>query len=488
MEILVFQINKSDYINQLSKIDLFLKETSLNIYYESSGLEFILPDYSRSEITDFFFYQNSGSYYNIEKSLVEQYSYEECDYQYFSELDILEVILLIFSKSKFNEENKERFLQELISELIGLGIIIKRLDTGGLEILNNKLLDSGSYCNIYYYSNNILLKEIKSEYRGTPFEKRLKYEFENMKKLEDSENILNVYNYLEEDEAYTMEQADECLYDYLRKNHLNLEEKIKIVRDILKGIKDAHDNSVIHRDLHLGNILRKGSTFMIADFGLAKDLDRDRSLKSSNTQKSNSKFVDPECRGNKFLELDKVSDIYSLGVIIEEILGEDVEKVSYFISRCTQRLKKDRYQSMDEVIYEFENTIINIDKQLSKEKVKEKIKNGRVDQSVIEYLKTLTAEETVHLILEYSDNFEEILKLCEIHIAYKMISDILESLERYIRLPFTDYSCIAKMMHRLFYRISDEKIKIKIKEIIRFCAEEIGRYDCEPLYQEIKNK
>lgn len=488
MEILVFQINKNDYINQLSKIDLFLKETSLNIYYEYSGLEFILPDYSRSEITNFFFYQKAGSYYNIRESLVEQYSYEKCDYEYFSELDILETILLIFSKSKFNEENKERFLQNLISELIELGIIIKRSDTGKLEILNNKLLDGGSYCNIYYYSNNILLKEIKSEYIGTPFEKRLKYEFENMKKLENSENILNVYNYLEEEKAYTMERADECLYDYLREKHLILEEKIKIIRDILRGIKDAHDNSVIHRDLHLGNILRKNSTFVIADFGLAKDLDRDRSLRSSNTQKSNSKFVDPECRGNKFLELDKVSDIYSLGVIIEEILGEDIKKVSYFISRCTQHFKKDRYQSVDEVISEFENTIRNIDKQLLKEKVEEKIKNGRVDQSVIEYLRALTVEETIPLILKYNDNFEEVLKLCEINIVYKITNDTLEDLEQYNYLPFNDYSCIARMMYRLFQKISDEKIKIKIKEIIRFCAEEINRFDCKPLYQEIKNK
>lgn len=483
----MFQLNKDVHKNILKKIDCFLEKDSLNKYYEYSGLEFDLPSYSETEIKDFYWHLVPGSTYDSKKSLEEQYSCEEYDYEYFSELDVLEITLTILSKSSYNNEKKKEFLEELFRYFNKIGIIVNITRHCYIKILNNKILDEGSYSNIRFFSVGVLLKEMKKQYLNTPFENRIKYEFENMKKLEFSENILNVYDYLEEYKSYTMEQADECLYDYLMTNNLTLEEKIRIIKYILNGMKDAHDNSIIHRDLHLGNILRKNDRFVIADFGLAKDLSRDRSLKSSNTQKSNSKFVDPECRGDKFLHLDKVSDIYSIGVIIEEILREDRDRFSYFINKCTQHLKVNRYQTIDEVIYEFENNIQDIENKLSKEKIEEKIKNCRVDQSVMEYLNSLTAEENVSLILKYSDNFEKILELSEINIAYKIVSETLEFLKmQYNGLCFNDYTTIAKIMYNLFHQIEDEVLKRKIKEIVRYCAEDVNRYDCKPLYEKIK--
>ena len=99
-----------------------------------------------------------------------------------------------------------------------------------------------------------MLKENKEDKK---LKKRLKYEFENTKKLCGCPNIISVYDFNDEECSYLMEKAEMDLYEYLKSQvGLSKKEKLKIIYDILKGMKFAHDNDIIHRDLHLGNILK----------------------------------------------------------------------------------------------------------------------------------------------------------------------------------------------------------------------------------------
>ena len=378
----MFQIDKTFYLEILSKIDDFLEQPTLEEYYLNSAFQFDILDGLENNIENFFFFKCKGCYYEINRKLQEQYSYENCEYEYFSELDILEIVLSILYKSSLNEKIKNKFLSMLVEDLKNHGIIIEYTDK--ISIKNNKLFDSGSYSNIYYYTHDILLKKINFKYINTSFEKRLKYEFENTKKLEKCNNILKVYNFNESENSYTMQKAEMCLYDYLKNYTLQLEEKIKIIQDILAGLKYAHENSIIHRDLHLGNIFKLGNNFVIADFGLSKDFSKENSLKSSDSIKSNHLYTDPEILlSKKFTNLDEVSDIYSLGVIIQDILGRDKNKFKYFLSKCKNDNRNDRYKSISEVINDFKLNLESIEKATFKEEIEEKIKKNIVDKSVI---------------------------------------------------------------------------------------------------------
>ncbi|CAG8705110.1 9649_t:CDS:2, partial [Racocetra fulgida] len=66
---------------------------------------------------------------------------------------------------------------------------------------------------------------------------------------------------------------DGDLNHYLRQNFVNIdwEQRLEILREIVKGLKDIHDANLVHHNLHGGNILRhienSSSKYFIADFG-----------------------------------------------------------------------------------------------------------------------------------------------------------------------------------------------------------------------------
>ena len=112
------------------------------------------------------------------------------------------------------------------------------------------------------------------------------------------------------------------------KQHLDYEETFLIVQQTCMALQAAHAKGIIHRDLKPDNIwlLKSEDGFeyvKVLDFGIAK-------LKSSNTMNLTQHgvivgtpyYMSPEqCRGE---ELDSRSDIYSLGVIVYEMLTGNV--------------------------------------------------------------------------------------------------------------------------------------------------------------------
>src|SRR2546423_4481163 len=67
------------------------------------------------------------------------------------------------------------------------------------------------------------------------------------------------------------------LRDFLVKEYTNLnwENKIKILLDIINGLKKIHEQNIIHRNLHSGNILKDlNNKSYIADLGLSFSTDQ----------------------------------------------------------------------------------------------------------------------------------------------------------------------------------------------------------------------
>ncbi len=141
-------------------------------------------------------------------------------------------------------------------------------------------------------------------------------------KLRENPNVVNIY------EIGTKNVTPFIIMEYIdggnlrdlliNKGKLRIHEAIEIFIQICNGLCDAHKCGIIHRDLKPENILmKKDGRIKISDFGLAK-LESEPSLTLNGEVMGTVHYMSPEqIRGDK---VDKRSDIYSLGIILYEML------------------------------------------------------------------------------------------------------------------------------------------------------------------------
>ncbi|MGX5841222.1 serine/threonine-protein kinase [Mesorhizobium sp. ArgA1] len=65
--------------------------------------------------------------------------------------------------------------------------------------------------------------------------------------------------------------ADGSVESFLEKQHVSLRKVIRWIIDVLFALENAHENSVLHRDVKPANFMIKGKDAKLSDFGLAKD-------------------------------------------------------------------------------------------------------------------------------------------------------------------------------------------------------------------------
>ncbi|QUW20726.1 protein kinase [Sporosarcina sp. Marseille-Q4063] len=362
----------------------------LDAYFDMSILSI---DYL--DIEDYF-----DSYSNFKFNEIE-YLYDQFkDINEDKRIKLIEGILNIFKHSTYNKEFSDSIFEKSIRFLKRNDIEVNNPPNGLLQLSNDDIIDRGSYCIIKKVKKGILRKELNPIYSNNQdFQRRMKYEFENMYKLRDCPQVLNVFSYDPETFSYLMERADKNLFEYLGKEvDISFEEKMKIIYDVLHGMKYAHENNIIHRDLHLGNVLKLGNDFVLCDFGLSKDESIERSLKSTATVKNNHLFVDPLAIGD-FTKLDKKSDIYSLGKLIDYVFttgSTDIEHLlTFVVEKCTSRNKFKRYDAVDEILNDIEIKLNHRSNDFDKKIVLEKIQNEILDMQVTEFINSLVQADRI---------------------------------------------------------------------------------------------
>ncbi len=109
---------------------------------------------------------------------------------------------------------------------------------------------------------------------------------------------------------------------------LSTRERLRLFVDVCAAIQHAHQRGIIHRDLKPTNVLVTVSddepTPKIIDFGIAKAIDAsfaDRALMTQFQQLMGTPaYMSPEQAGATPVEVDTRTDIYSLGVLLYELL------------------------------------------------------------------------------------------------------------------------------------------------------------------------
>ena len=132
-----------------------------------------------------------------------------------------------------------------------------------------------------------------------------------------------------------------------------------IVKDLCAVLEFLHGKGIIHRDIKPSNIIYKESGHIgLIDFDAAR---KPKENREQDTRLLGTRgYAPPEQYG--FSQTDVRTDIYSLGVTLEQILQDGFQKLRYKrrLRKCTELDPKKRFQSIRQVRRAFFHTERNI--------------------------------------------------------------------------------------------------------------------------------
>ena len=193
-------------------------------------------------------------------------------------------------------------------------------------------------------------------------------------------NVIDILDEGEDGGVYfiVMEMMPLSLRDALSAGSLPISRAMDVCRQAALGLKAAHERDIIHRDVTPNNILLDSSgAVKVADFGLARAEDLRsiaeylRTVTVAGNPIGTPLYRSPEQWRSQ--HADVRSDIYSLGVVLHEMLtgkeqflivdGTPVKQIrpnvptglERIVGKCTEREPSDRYQTMDELLQEIAN-------------------------------------------------------------------------------------------------------------------------------------
>jgi len=251
--------------------------------------------------------------------------------------------------------------------------IIEELGKGGMgkvyRVLDKKLNEEAAL--------KLIKPDISSDKKII---ERFKTELKLARKI-GHPNVGRMYELLEHEGTHyiTMEYvAGQDLKGLIRQSgQLAIGTSLSVVKQVCEGLAEAHRLGVVHRDLKPSNIMidKEGSA-RIMDFGIARSL-KAKGITRAGVMIGTPEYMSPEQIEAK--ETDQRSDIYSLGVILYEMLtgrlpfegdtplsiavqhrsdtpkdprainAQIPEDLGLAIFKCLEKDKGDRYQTVKEL-------------------------------------------------------------------------------------------------------------------------------------------
>ncbi|MFN3478100.1 MAG: protein kinase domain-containing protein, partial [bacterium] len=214
---------------------------------------------------------------------------------------------------------------------------------------------------------------------------------------------------------------------------LNL--SLEIFLQILDGVEYAHGKGVVHRDLKPENImLTKDNVVKITDFGIAFALGS-HSITNPGVLMGTLAYLSPEQAQG--INVDQQTDIYSLGVILYELLTSNLpivavnpasmiykilnenplpptkynpnipQQIEKIILKCLQKDKKLRYQNISQIKKDFEDYFLILESEQTISSVKETSQKANIKENINELVQK-TIGDILSEISSYKKNIQDI--------------------------------------------------------------------------------
>ncbi len=168
----------------------------------------------------------------------------------------------------------------------------------------------------------------------------------------------------------------------VREGELPIDEAVRILRDVVDALTEAHAHGVVHRDIKPENILISGRHALVTDFGVAKAVSEatgTQHLTTAGVALGTPAYMAPE-QAAADPHLDHRVDLYAVGAVAYELLtGRPVftgttpqmvlsahvteppepvtkhretvpEPLAQVVMRCLEKKPADRFQSADELL------------------------------------------------------------------------------------------------------------------------------------------
>lgn len=203
-------------------------------------------------------------------------------------------------------------------------LIGKRI-SGRYKIL--KVIGGGGMANVYLARDIILERDVAIKILRLDFSdddefiRRFRREAQSATSLAHP-NIVSIYDVGEEDNIYyiVMEYVEgKTLKQYIQQNApLHPREALNLMEQIVSAIAHAHENQIVHRDIKPHNILIDNlGNIKVTDFGIAMAL-TSTTITHTNSVLGSVHYLSPEQARGQIAT--KKSDIYSLGIVLYEML------------------------------------------------------------------------------------------------------------------------------------------------------------------------
>ncbi len=212
--------------------------------------------------------------------------------------------------------------QKIIGRQFGAYRIIKEIGRGGMgAVYLAERADS-------QFEKRVAVKIIKRGMDTDAVLRRFRHERQILASLEHP-NIARLLDGGTTDDGlpyFVMEYIEGLtVTKYADAHHLSVKERLELFRQICAAVAYAHQRLVVHRDLKPSNVLVTDEGVpKLLDFGIAKLMRSARSGKETNPTAAGLRLMTPEYASPEQIQSSPVTtltDVYSLGVILYEILS-----------------------------------------------------------------------------------------------------------------------------------------------------------------------
>ena len=226
--------------------------------------------------------------------------------------------------------------------------------------------------------------------------------------------------------------------EYCNQNQLTTKERLELFIPVCQAIQHAHQNGIIHRDIKPSNVLVTlydgRPVAKVIDFGVAKAIEQRLTERTMFTQFGSIvgtfEYMSPEQAETSALGVDTRSDIYSLGVLLYELLTgttplEREKTIGSAYADILRRIREEEPPKPSTRLKESKDTLPMISAQRKSEPARlSKLMRGELDWIVMKALEKdrtrryETASAFARDVQRYLDG--DVVEACPPSAAYRL--------------------------------------------------------------------